>query len=741
MMKAAHERYAKYIKLFLYLMVVVLINLVGLTLFFRADLTQNRIYSLSDVSKKIVATLSEPLTVKVFFTKDLPPPHNNTQRYLQDLLNEYAIHNRKYFKPQFYNVNPESETISDDARDNREMARSYGIQPVQIQMVDNDEVKFKQAFMGLVLIHGDIIERIPTITSTNGLEYQLTTTIQKLNHKVSALLNLEEKIKIDLVLSSSFYQVAPAMGIQSLPSYPEAIEKMVEALNAKSYNQLVFRHIDPTADTEAAKEVVGFNIMQRQWPDIPEANVKAGKGSIGLLMRYKETARIIPLLQEFNLPIFGRQYKLAEAEVVKEAIETNLERLININEEMGYLADYGTLSPFNMNPMAPQNAETISGFRAVMEKTYTLHPLRLTEDPIPNGLQCFIIPRPTEKLSDFALYQIDQALMNGTNLAIFMDAFKEARPTGQQPFMANQMPRYVPMDTRLEAMLAHYGIRIKQSIVLDENCHRQRLPQNQGGGVQQIYFAPIIQKQHINQDLAYLKNIKSLTTYKISPLELDQARIDAQELSVHQLLASSKRSWELRDQITLNPLFLRPPATDKEMASLPLAYLVEGSFESYFKGKPMPEKPKEENPEAGTTEADQPAPKTDSQMDLSKITGKSAFKERSQGAKIFVVASSEMIKNQLMELSDQAGQQTNAVFMLNIMDALNNREDIAAMRSKAQQYNPMKPTGATAKVLIKAANMVGLPMVVILCGLMVWYRRRARQRLIKRRFQGDTNQS
>jgi ABC-type uncharacterized transport system involved in gliding motility auxiliary subunit len=210
------QRYAKYIKLLLYVLVIVLINLAGITLFFRADLTGNKIFSLSEVSKQVVSTLSEPMTVKVFFTKDLPAPYNGTQRYLRDLLNEYALHNKKHFKSQFYNVSPETEGISDDARDNRETARNYGINPVQIQTVEKDEVKFKQAFMGLVLIHGDVIERIPTITGTDRLEYKITTAIQKLNHKVSTLLNLEEKIQVDLVLSSSLYKVAPYIGLEAL---------------------------------------------------------------------------------------------------------------------------------------------------------------------------------------------------------------------------------------------------------------------------------------------------------------------------------------------------------------------------------------------------------------------------------------------------------------------------------------------------------------------------------------------
>ena len=82
---------ARYLKFMIYLVLIVLINIAGTTLFFRLDLTGNRIYSISAVSQQVVATLSEPLTINVFFTKNLPAPHNNTELYLRDLLEEYGI--------------------------------------------------------------------------------------------------------------------------------------------------------------------------------------------------------------------------------------------------------------------------------------------------------------------------------------------------------------------------------------------------------------------------------------------------------------------------------------------------------------------------------------------------------------------------------------------------------------------------------------------------------------------------
>ncbi len=731
-MKTTPNRYAKYIKLLLYALVVVLVNIAGLTLFFRADLTNNKIYSLSKVSKEVVSTLSEPLTIKVFFTKDLPAPHNTTERYLQDMLKEYALNGNNYFNYRFYNVSPETEGISgQDSGENREMARDYGINPVQIQIVEEDEVKFKQAYMGLVLIHGDIIERIPTITSTDGLEYKLTTAIQKLNNKVSALLNLKEKVQVKLVLSSSIYGVAPYMGIKQLDSYPDKIRDIVKQLNPKTYNRLEFSYIDPSSDPGAAKALADIDVMELSWPAIENANVAPGRGLIGLLLQYKEKIRVIPLLQVLRLPIFGTQYQLAEVSAVEEQINANLERLVNINEDVGYLADFGTLETI---PMGPRSQETLGVFSALVNKTYSLKPINIKDERIPEQLKCLVIARPTEKLSDYALYQIDQALMHGTSLAVFADAFKEIRPAGQQPFMANQMPSYIPMDTGLEQLLSHYGVRIKQSLVLDENCYRQRRPPQQGGGDQPIYFAPIIQNEHINKDLDYMRNIKGLITVKISPLELDQQRIDDQKITAYQLFASSNRSWEMRDRITLNPMFLQPPASDKEMHSLPLAYLLEGSFSSYFKGKPMPEKPAEpKDGKEGDNAQEDAKPAEEAKPDLSKISGKGIFREQSPQTRILVVASSEMIKDQLL---DEQGNSTNSMFILNMIDALNGRADIAAMRSKEQSFNPLKETGAAAKTIIKTVNIAGLPVLVVILGLIVWGRRHSRRKKIQAMFQG-----
>jgi len=720
-------RSGMYLKFFTYLIVIVLINVAGMSLFFRMDLTQNKIYSISRASKRVVSTLSEPLTIKVFFTKNLPAPHNNTERYLHDLLEEYSAYANQYFNYRFYDVSAEEGDKGPETRENQELAKSYGIYPIQIRILKEDEVTFQRAYMGLVLIHGDLIERIPTITSTERLEYKLTTAIQKLNNKISVLLRLPEKIRITLFLSSSLEAVAPLMRLDKLPELPEKLENVVKALNDKVYGKLEFEHLDPTKDESLESVVEEYSLLNLKWPALYGGQVQPGKGAIGLLMAYRDRVVKIPLIRVSRLPLIGTHYELVDMEKMEEIITGHMESLIDIHEGLGYLVDHGTLELWGTSTTGPpgqKDRDALHTFRTLVSENYTMRSVNLKDGVIPEDLNCLVIARPTEPFTEYELFQIDQFLMQGKALVLFLDAFKEVIPPKQQGF--DRGPTYVPLDTGLEKLLEHYGMRIKKSYVMDEHCYRQQLPTPFGGGERAIYFAPLIKNQFINNELEFMENIKGLITYKISPLELNEERITKNGLRAHRLFASSERSWEMSGRINLNPLIIRPPQSDDSRASLPLAYIVEGAFPSYFAGKPIPEKKpfeKKEGKERAEEKAD---------VDLAKITGEREILSRGKPGKIFLVGSSEMLRNNLL---DGAGRSPNSLFLMNVLDFLNNREEIAVMRSKVQHFNPLHDTGGGIKTLVKSLNIVGPSVLVVLFGLMVLLHRHSRRKRIQMMFE------
>jgi ABC-type uncharacterized transport system involved in gliding motility auxiliary subunit len=721
----------KYGNFILYIVVVILINIAGVTLLFRVDLTRGKIYSLSEASRDIVSKLSEPLTVKVFFTSDLPAPYNNIERYLRDLLLEFSVAGNRYFNYQFYNVTGEAD---ERERENMELARNYGIRPVQIQKIEQDQVKFQKAFMGIALIHGDIIETIPAITSTEGLEFSITSTIKKMSSKISALLGLKDKINVRLFLSSSLQIVGPYINLPGLSDLPRQIERLVERMNEKNYGRLSFAHLDSSKSRTYEEEAEEYNVHSLQWKafrDRRGQEIPADRGYAGIVVQYEGRTELIQLINVMRLPIFGTQYMLSEMEDLEKALDGTVENVLNINEEIGYLADHGTL-PIERSHSTPGEIQTesLSNFHALLSKDYGVTKVNLKEEGIPEGLPSLIISGAREPFSDYELYQIDQYLMKGKNLAIFTDSFDEILPQRDQSGRMGgmQQPGYIPLKTGLEKLLSHYGISVKQSYVLDESSYSQEIPQAFGGGDRKIYFAPIIKNEFITKEADFMKNIRGLVVLKASPIQVDEEKMEKHGLRAVKLFSSSERAWEMSERINLNPMFINPPGDEKEFGQLALAYIVEGSFPSYFADRDIPEKEEELSETFDDSKSEE---QKESGVDMSHVQSSDITVKKGKPGKIFLIGTSEVLKDNIL---DERGTSPNDQFIMNVLDYLNDREDYAVMRSKEQQFNPLRDVLPATRTFIKTLNIAGLPILVILAGVVVWFRRMSRKRMIQQMF-------
>jgi ABC-type uncharacterized transport system involved in gliding motility auxiliary subunit len=734
---------AKYTTFGFTIVIVILVILVGQNLFFRQDLTANRLYSLSRASKQAVATLKEPMTINVFFSQNLPAPYNNIERYLHDLLEEYSLHSRKYMSYRFFDVSAKEGDLSEKAEENRSMAQDYGIYPVNVQTIEQDEAKVQRAYMGMVFIHGDIIERIPAVTSTEGLEYQITSTIQKMNNKISALLNLPEKITVKLIQSSSLKTIAPQVGLEGLDELKDTISDVVAEQNNKAYGQLELLIIDPTSQSIPEEELAPYRRFGLQWPEIsnPDGTViPAGNGILALGMEFENKSVETQLLSSsLNLTNQGlrEQFTLVEKEQIAGFIEENVDNLIDIHEEVGYLSTHGTLSlspalPPQFQMMQPQ-ADSLTNFNSLLTNRYSIEQIDIGNEEIPDDVDSLIIAGPKENFNDWELFQIDQFLMKGKSLALFIDAFNEIQPQGQQQMYGMQQPAYLPLNTGLERLLDHYGVAVKKAYVLDESCYVSRDRQM---GETPIYFAPIIKNENINHRLGFLSNIKELIMYRVSPIELDEERLEENGLEATKLFSSTQDAWEMAGQINLTPFMIRPPMNEEEKSQQPLAFLIEGEFPSYFADKPVPDRPEPEEPDTEESEAEaatQPDQKAEAEPapQEPQISGGEDVITQGRPGKIFLIGSSEILKDNIL---DEQGQSPNAVFLLNTVDFLNQQEDIAVMRSKNQRFNPLRDTSALTRTIVKVLNIAGLPVLFILIGFYVWIRRKARRRAIHAMF-------
>jgi gliding-associated putative ABC transporter substrate-binding component GldG len=154
--------------------VLVVANLVSTRIFGRLDLTEGKIYSLSEASRTVAAHLDDPITARVFISEDLPPALVTVRQYLLDLLAEYRAYG---------NGNFQFEVIAPQTPEQESEAQAFGIPPRQENVFRQDKVELMKVYLGLVFIHADRQEALPAITQTAGLEYQLTGAIRRVTRQ------------------------------------------------------------------------------------------------------------------------------------------------------------------------------------------------------------------------------------------------------------------------------------------------------------------------------------------------------------------------------------------------------------------------------------------------------------------------------------------------------------------------------------------------------------------------------
>ncbi|KPL01034.1 MAG: hypothetical protein AMJ91_01985 [candidate division Zixibacteria bacterium SM23_73_3] len=155
--------------------ILLVLNLISVNLFARLDLTEGKVFSLSESSKELMRNLNDRLIGKLYFTRDLPPPYNSYARYLKDQLEEYQAYAGGKLKLEMIDPAEEKEELE---------AQRYGIPPLQVNAMENDKIEIKKVYMGLVLLFEDRKEIIPVLQNISGLEYELTSTIKRLSSKI-----------------------------------------------------------------------------------------------------------------------------------------------------------------------------------------------------------------------------------------------------------------------------------------------------------------------------------------------------------------------------------------------------------------------------------------------------------------------------------------------------------------------------------------------------------------------------
>lgn len=680
----------------LFAIFLVLLNIAGARAFLRLDLTAQHSYSLSKVSRETIRSLEDPVSVKVFFSSNLPSPYNSVDRYLRDLLVEYSGVGSKKFDYQFFDMSKS---------ENEELARSYGINMIQIQEVKDNEVGVKNAYMGLAVIYADGIEVLDNLTTADGLEYKLTTTISKMITTVSALSGLNGTVKVTLYASGEL----AGFGIQGFDRLSDIARNAYKNANKKSLGKLEFNSVAPSA-SEVPALAAKYGLQVINWSAGKDGK-GAGSGVLGLVIEYGGRSRVIPL--SLARTLFGG-FAITGLDTLDQDIAANLQSLLSKSLKIGYVTGHGEKNLSDDKAGSARLNMLVSGM-------YEFTPVATATEEIPADISSLIIDGPRSQFTDAELYKIDQFLMKGGNIFMLVDPFEEIMPQGQLAMYGGQ-PTYRPVSTGLERLLSKYGVTAPQSYVLDKTCYIARA---QGQGNVPLYYVPQLEKDSLNKKEIVSRNLAYVLFLQAGPLEISAEAAKSPGRRIVPLATSSAEAWRMSDSISLMPSAMQEPPKEK-MKRENLAVLLEGKFDSAFESPPAAAA----SPAGSDASANAAAPAVSAASNAALQSNRHLAKSLQSG-KIIVIGTSAVTTQALI---DETGEQSIAIFVRNAIDYLNGNGDLIDMRTKGLGLDPLNKTSPAARTAARIVCLYSLPLLAAVAGLVAWRYRARRRRKIEARY-------
>ncbi|WP_370454327.1 gliding motility-associated ABC transporter substrate-binding protein GldG [Flavobacterium sp. LMO9] len=284
---------------------IIVINLISNFFFKRFDLTQDKRYTLSETTLKIIKEVESPLYIEVYLEGNFPPEFKRLQNETKQLLEEFTAYNSNIIF-NFKNPIEKKETIVEVMK----QFQLKGLQPLSITVEDKGKQSQEVVFPWAQATYGDKYAKIgllknlmgasteqKVISSVQHLEFGFAEAINKISKekqkKIAVIKGngeLQDAFIADFVRSTreSYY-----IGTFTLDSVSKQPTQTLEAL--KKYDLAVIAK--PTeAFTEAEKQVLDQFIMnggKTLWlVDV----VKADMDSL-----YNETGTILAADRELNL--------------------------------------------------------------------------------------------------------------------------------------------------------------------------------------------------------------------------------------------------------------------------------------------------------------------------------------------------------------------------------------------------------------------------------------------------------
>jgi gliding-associated putative ABC transporter substrate-binding component GldG len=402
------------------------------------------------------------------------------------------------------------------------------------------------------------------IDVTNEKRFTLSSPTKKI------LKNLDDVVQVDIFLKGEF-----PSGFKKLAnSSGEILSEFKEIAGSR----LQYNFIGPDEVVEGTNVKWGDTLSASGlYPINLKSQVKAGEQQQLVypvaLVHYKTGVLPVNLYSGNKTIISPSELNSAEA-----LMEFKFADAINkLSQSVAPMIAYAT---GNGEPALTEDNPTTIDLKYQLQQHFNLKVFNLALQPaIPDTFKLLMIVKPTQPFSDEEKLKIDQFVMRGGKLLLFIDKLEAELDSLKS--MNNQV---IAFDRNMELtdLLFKYGVRINPDLVMDLQC--DFLPFVVNGSEQMDFlhwnYFPLFETKsnhQINKNLGLVagKFVNSIDT------------VEAEGIKKTILLSSSPHSRTIATPALISGKEnINAPEDDKfKKANIPVAVLLEGKFQSMFSNR------------------------------------------------------------------------------------------------------------------------------------------------------------
>lgn len=254
------------IQLVLVIVIIILLNVVGSFVFTRIDLTTEKRYTLSGVTKNLIIELDDVVYFKVYLEGDFPAGFQRLRNETKEMLNEFRAYSDNI---EYEFVNPMADKTEKEKATIYQQLTKKGLLPTQLNVKNESGSSQKIIFPGAVVVYKGREQPLQLLDEQMGKspEVSLNSSIQTLEYKISSTIRKlvkENKDKIGFLKGQGELEnIYLSDAAKSLSDYYDVSEVTInnQLKSLDEYKALIIAKPDSTFD-EKDKFILDQFIMK-----------------------------------------------------------------------------------------------------------------------------------------------------------------------------------------------------------------------------------------------------------------------------------------------------------------------------------------------------------------------------------------------------------------------------------------------------------------------------------------------